>query len=242
MDISQMTVLVTGAASGIGHAIAQGFLDDRARVVGVDLNAGGLEPLADRGAVTGVVDVSDPDQVDDMVRAALDQTGSLEVLINNAGLGFARLVVDHKPDEFEQLMRVNLFGPFYGMRAAIAVMREEGFGRIINVVSRHAESGASAFAAYGSSKAGLWALTRHAASETRDENIRINCLIPGPTRTGMMPRGQEPELVYPTARMLATLPADGPTGKVFWNEKEYVLFDPANESYRREFPKRGPGD
>ena len=238
MDISQMTVLVTGAASGIGHALANGFLDDGARVVGVDINADGLEPLANRGAVTLSVDVSDPAQVDDMVRAALDQTGSLEVLINNAGLGFARLVVDHKPEEFEQLLRVNLFGPFYCMRAAIPVMREEGFGRIINVVSRHAESGASAFAAYGSSKAGLWALTRHAASETRDENIRINCLIPGPTRTGMLPRGQEPELVYPTARMLATLPLDGPTGKVFWNEKEYVLFDPANESYRREFPRR----
>jgi NAD(P)-dependent dehydrogenase (short-subunit alcohol dehydrogenase family) len=238
MDIGQMTVLVTGAASGIGQALANGFLDDGARVVGVDINADGLEPLANRGAVTLAVDVSDPAQVDDMVRAALDQTGSLEVLINNAGLGFARLVVDHKPEEFEQLLRVNLFGPFYCMRAAIPVMREGGFGRIINVVSRHAESGASAFAAYGSSKAGLWALTRHAASETRDENIRINCLIPGPTRTGMMPRGQEPELVYPTARMLATLPLDGPTGKVFWNEKEYVLFDPANESYRREFPRR----
>lgn len=238
MDLTEMTVLVTGAGSGIGNALARGFLDDGAQVVGADIDGRGLEPLADLGAVTRVVDVSDPDQVDEMVRAALDETGSLEVLINNAGLGFARLVVDHKPAEFEQLLRVNLFGPFYGMRAAIPVMREGGFGRIINLVSRHAESGASAFAAYGSSKAGLWALTRHAASETRDENIRINGLIPGPTRTGMLPRGQEPELVYPTARMLATLPPDGPTGKVFWNEKEYVLFDPANETYRREFPRR----
>jgi 3alpha(or 20beta)-hydroxysteroid dehydrogenase len=232
IEIAGMTVLVTGAASGIGHALARGFLDDGARVVGVDVNEGGLAPLAERGAVTRIIDVSDPDQVDAMVQAALDETGSLEVLINNAGIGFPRQIVDHKADEFEHLIRVNLFGPFYGMRAAIPVMRAEGFGRIINLVSRHAETGAPAFAAYGSSKAALWALTRHAAFETEGENIRVNGLIPGPTRTGMLPRGQEPEVVYPTARMLATLPADGPTGKVFWNEREYVLFDPTNEAYR----------
>ena len=70
------------------------------------------------------------------------------------------------------------------------------------------------------------------AKEVVDTDILINGLIPGPTKSGMMPQGQDPSLVYPTARMLATLPGGGPSGKVFWNEVEYRLFDPQNEAYR----------
>jgi NAD(P)-dependent dehydrogenase (short-subunit alcohol dehydrogenase family) len=84
---------------------------------------------------------------------------------------------------------------------------------------------------YGSSKAALWAVTRCVAMENAEFDILINGLIPGPTKTSMMPWGQKPEKVYPSARWLATLPKGGPTGKVFWNKKEYVMFDKENVTF-----------
>ena len=233
MNLESMTIVITGAASGIGHALCLGFIEDGAKVLAVDRHAEGLEPLAEKGGITRNIDVSNQTQVEEMVQTALDETGRLDVLINNAGVGFMTLITDHKPGQFEELTRVNLFGPYYGLKAAIPVMRTQGFGRIINLVSRAGEGGHKGMSAYGSSKAALFALTRHAAKETEDDNILVNGLIPGPTKSGMMPKGQDPGVVYPTARMLATFPDDGPSGKVFWNEKEYNLFDPDNGFYQR---------
>jgi len=233
MDINLMTVLITGAASGIGHALSLGFLDDGAKVVAVDINPEGLKPLAEKGAVTRTVDVTDPAQVDGMVQTAVDETGRLDVLFNNAGLGLSKKLCEHEPNQFEKLISVNLIGPYYGMRAAIPVMREQGFGRIISLLSRGAEAGAPGMGAYGASKAGLFALTRTVARETADADILVNGLIPGISKTGMMPFGQDPSLAYSTAHMLATLPTGGPTGKVFWDEKEYFLFDESNETFQR---------
>ncbi len=232
MELNEMTVVVTGAASGIGHALAGGFLKDGATVVAVDRNAEGLTSLAMGGAITLNVDVSDPAQVEGMVETAVDKTDRLDVLFNNAGIGYRSYLVKHLPHQFEELIRINLFGPVYGMRYAIPVMRSQNFGRIINVVSRSPEAAAKGMSAYGSSKAALWAATRHVANEVLDVDILINGMIPGITKSGMMPEGQDPSKVYPTARMLATLPTGGPNGKVFWNNKEYRMFDTENEAYR----------
>jgi NAD(P)-dependent dehydrogenase (short-subunit alcohol dehydrogenase family) len=232
MELHEMTVLVTGGASGIGFALCEGFLDDRARVIAVDRNPKGLMPLAEKGAMTLQIDVSDPLQVEQMVNKAVNETGRLDVLFNNAGLGLRCNLLDHKPDQFEEVIRVNLLGPIYGMRYAIPVMQSQEFGRIINLVSRSPEAAAKGMSAYGSSKAALWAATRHVANEVLDADILINGLIPGITKSGMMPEGQDPSEVYPTARMLATLPTGGPNGKVFWDEKEYQMFNTENEAYR----------
>ena len=118
------------------------------------------------------------------------------------------------------------------MRYAIPVMREQNFGRIINVVSRSPEAAAKGMSAYGASKAALWAATRHVANEVSDVDILINGMIPGITKSGMMPEGQDPSKVYPSAHMLATLPTGGPNGKVFWDKKEYRMFDVESEAYR----------
>jgi NAD(P)-dependent dehydrogenase (short-subunit alcohol dehydrogenase family) len=234
VDLGSSTVIVTGAASGIGKALAEGFLTEGSKVVAVDLEREWLAGLAKLGAITMPTDVSDPRHVQDMIDDTLDATGRVDVLINNAGVGVSTRIEQHGPDEFERVLRVNLFGPFYGMRSAIPVMRQQGYGRIINLVSRHAEAGIPGMGAYGSSKAALWQLTRTAANEVQDTDILVNALIPGPTKSGMNPAGtQPPELVYPTARMLASLPAGGPSGKVFWEEREYLMFQPV---------KRRPGE
>jgi len=232
ISINKMTVLVTGAASGIGHALSLGFLGDGANVVAVDRQEEGLKDLKEKGAFTKVVDVSDSQQVEGMVKFALDQTGKLDVLVNNAGVAVGNLVESHQPDEWENVIRINLFGPYYGMKFAIPIMREQGFGRIINVVSRNAETGMALVSAYSSSKAGLYALTRCTAAEVYESNILVNGLIPGPTKTGMNPFGQqEAEVVYPTVKMMALFPKNGPSGKVFWDKKEYTLFQKENETY-----------
>jgi NAD(P)-dependent dehydrogenase (short-subunit alcohol dehydrogenase family) len=226
-----MTVCITGAASGIGRAISLGFLEDGAKVVAVDINSKGLKPLEEKGAITKIVDVTDFAQVNSMVRTAVDETGSLDALFNNAGIGRLRNIHEFKDDEYENVIRVNLFGPVYGIRAAIPVMRDQNFGRIINLVSRAAEVGDNAMSAYNSSKAALWSVTRSAAVENIDYDILINGMIPGPTKTNMNPRGQDPSVVYPSARWMATLPTGGPTGKVFWNQKEYIMFSKENVTY-----------
>jgi NAD(P)-dependent dehydrogenase (short-subunit alcohol dehydrogenase family) len=166
-----------------------------------------------------------------MVKTAVDETGRLDVLFNNAGISLVRSIHNFKDDSYEKVIRINLFGPVYGIRAAIPVMRTQNFGRIINLVSRAAEAGNNAMSPYNSSKAALWSVTRSAAVENIDYDILINGMIPGPTKSGMMPQGQEPKVVYPSAKWMATLPSGGPTGKVFWNQKEYTMFSKENVAY-----------
>jgi NAD(P)-dependent dehydrogenase (short-subunit alcohol dehydrogenase family) len=227
-----MTVCITGAASGIGYAISNGFLDDGAKVVAVDINNDGLEALKEKGAITRIVDVTDYAQVKSMIKTAVDETGRLDALFNNAGIGRAKYIHKFEDDEYEQVIRVNVFGPVYGMRAAIPVMRTQNFGRIINLLSRAAEAGNDASSPYNSSKAALWSVTRTAAVENLDFDILINGMIPGPTKSGLNPIGQDPEVVYPSAKWMATLPTGGPTGKVFWNQKEYDMFNKENITFR----------
>jgi NAD(P)-dependent dehydrogenase (short-subunit alcohol dehydrogenase family) len=232
MDLEGRTVVVTGAAGGIGRAIAMRSLGAGARVVAGDIDAAGLDALARAGAICQVADVSDPEAAANLIRRAHDESGRVDVLFNNAGYGQARRIEDVGPDEFERLVRVHVFGTVYGMRAAIPIMRGQNHGRIVNTLSRAAELCRAGSGAYSAAKAALWAVTRVAAEETRDANVLVNGLIPGPTNTAIwgrdMPQLQPPEAVWPTARMLATLPRGGPTGQVFWNEKPYALMDPAN--------------
>jgi NAD(P)-dependent dehydrogenase (short-subunit alcohol dehydrogenase family) len=229
MELGSMTALVTGAAGGIGHALSLGLLHDGANVVAIDIIEEGLKKLETEGAQIIVTDVSDPEQVELAIKQTVDRAGRLDILINNAGVAVFSEVADHTPDQFENVIRINLFGPLYAMRASIPIMREQRFGRIINVLSRNAEVGINGLSAYGASKAALLTLSRCTAVEVFEYNILVNGLIPGPTKTGMNPFGtQEADVVYPTVRMLALLPEGGPSGKVFWDEKEYVLFDPVN--------------
>ena len=230
--IEGRTVVITGAGSGIGKALAEGFLRDGARVVAADIDPSGLESLQRDGAHVLRTDVASDDAVRAMLARAVDETGRLDVLFNNAGIGSRTRVEDLAPDEFERMLRIHLFGTVYGMRAAIPVMRAQGYGRIVNTISRGAEAARPGNAAYGAAKAGMYVVTRSAAEEVADADILINALIPGPTNTAIwgrdMPQLQKPEVVYPTALFLATLPAGGPRGRVFWNEKEYTLFHPDN--------------
>lgn len=224
--IVDKTVVITGAASGIGRALALGFAEDGADVVAADIDAAGLVPLAAEGVRTVAADVTDEAQVRAMIAFALKGRGRIDVLFNNAGIGENTRIEALADGQFERSIRIHLFGTLYGLRAALPVMRAQGYGRVINMLSRGAEAAAPGWASYAAAKSGMFALTRVAAAETRGSGILVNGMIPGPTNTAMNANAalQPPEATYPSGLWLATLPDDGPSGKVFWDMKEYRLF------------------
>ena len=231
--VKKKTIVITGAASGIGRAWAKAFNEEGANVIGCDINQEGLSSLKELGISTLVTDVSKDQQVKDLVNFAIEKTGRLDVVFNNAGMGYGHKLEESPVGAFEHHVAVHLFGCLYGMKNAIPVMRKQGSGRIINTISRNAETNTPGTSAYSAAKAAIWSASRVAAYEVSDTDILINMIIPGPTNTGIWGRDmkhlQSPEATYPTARMLATLKEGGPTAKVFWDEKEYPMFNSENE-------------
>ena len=230
--LKDKTILITGAASGIGKAWSKKFSEEGARVFACDINEEGLTELKDLGIDTQVIDVSSASHVQSFVESAITDTGKIDVLFNNAGMGFGYKLDSFPDGAFEHHVSVHLFGTVYGMRYALPVMQRQGYGRIINTISRNAETNVEGTSAYSAAKAAIWSATRVAAKENIDHNILINMIIPGPTNTNIwgkdMPHLQSPEDTYPTARLLACLEEGGPTGKVYWNEKEYPMFNQEN--------------
>jgi NAD(P)-dependent dehydrogenase (short-subunit alcohol dehydrogenase family) len=220
------TIVITGAGSGIGFACAEGFIADGATVYGADINTAGLEALEAIGAIGLETDVARNADVRAMISRAEHDTGRIDVLFNNAGIAHGTRIEDLPDGEFEQMLAIHLFGPVYAMRAALPIMRRNGYGRVINTISRGAE--ADRDAGYAASKAALWAAGRVAARETRDTDILVNSLIPGPTNTGIWGRDvahlQPAAAVYSAVRMMATLPASGPSGQALFWERAYPLF------------------
>ena len=231
--VKKKTIVITGAASGIGRAWAKAFNEEGANVIGCDINQEGLSSLKELGISTLVTDVSKDQQVKDLVNFAIEKTGRLDVVFNNAGMGYGHKLEESPVGAFEHHVAVHLFGCVYGMKNAIPVMRKQGSGRIINTISRNAETNTPGTSAYSAAKAAIWSASRVAAYEVSDSDILVNMIIPGPTNTGIWGRDmkhlQSPEATYPTARMLATLKKGGPTAKVFWDEKEYPMFNSENE-------------
>ena len=230
--LKDKTILITGAASGLGKAWSKKFSEEGARVFACDINEEGLTELKDLGIDTQVIDVSSASHVQSFIESAITDTGKIDVLFNNAGMGFGYKLDSFPDGAFEHHVSVHLFGTVYGMRYALPVMQRQGYGRIINTISRNAETNVEGTSAYSAAKAAIWSATRVAAKENIDHNILINMIIPGPTNTNIwgkdMPHLQSPEDTYPTARLLACLEEGGPTGKVYWNEKEYPMFNQEN--------------
>lgn len=231
--IEGKTIVITGAANGIGRAWAEMFKADGAEVIACDKDQNKLQELDKLGVTTVLADVSKPKEVESFIDLAINETGKIDALFNNAGMGFGYKLEDFPDGGFEHHVAVHLFGAVYGMRYAIPYMREQGHGRIINTISRNAETDVPTTSAYAAAKAGIWSASRVASKEVADTDILINMLIPGPTNTQIwgkeMSHLQDPEETYPTAKMLALLEKGGPSGKVFWDEKEYLMFGQENE-------------
>jgi len=188
--------VVTGAAQGIGRALADGLAAEGARIVVADLQ--GAEEAAARypDGVGLTVDVADEDDVARLVAATVDRCGGLDVLVNNAGLYASlemRAFTEIPLEEWRTVMDVNVASMFLTCRAAAPVMREAGGGTIVNISSGTPFRGVPFLLHYVTSKGAIVAFTRALARELGKDGIRVNCVAPGFTMSEGVK--QHPEVI-----------------------------------------------
>ncbi|MER6306022.1 SDR family NAD(P)-dependent oxidoreductase [Streptomyces sp. NPDC001739] len=188
VDLTGKVALVTGAARGMGEAEARLFVARGAQVVLTDLREDeGRAAAASLGSAARFVrhDVTDERSWEAAVAAAVDGFGRLDVLVNNAAIYTTSPIVEEDPARLEALLRVNLIGPFLGIRAVAEVMRAGGGGSIVNISSQAGLQGMWGHGGYGAAKWGLRGLTRTAALELGADGIRVNSVHPGAIATAM---------------------------------------------------------
>jgi len=186
MVLSGKTAIITGAARGIGAAIARTFSKEGANLVLADIDEAALRSLADElGGLPIVADISSEEGAASVVDAAVKRFGSLEILVNNAGITRDGIILRMKAKAFDDVVRVNLRGPFLMSRAAAKQMIKARYGKIINIASVVGLIGNAGQANYSASKGGLIALTMTLAKELGGRGIRANAIAPGFIQTEM---------------------------------------------------------
>ncbi len=174
--------LVTGAAQGIGRAIADGLADAGARVAVADLRGAGEAAASYTGGVGVTGDVADENDVERIVAEVVDRCGGIDILVNNAGL-YASLEMrpfDQIPlDEWRRVMDVNVASMFLMCRAVVPIMRRGGGGKIVNISSGTPFRGVPFLLHYVTSKGAIVTLTRALAKELGKDNVLVNCVAPG---------------------------------------------------------------
>ncbi|SDZ34897.1 3-oxoacyl-[acyl-carrier protein] reductase [Saccharopolyspora shandongensis] len=188
--LQDKVAVITGGAKGIGFSIAENFVAQGAKVVLADINADHARDSADKlggtGTALGVAcDVTDPDAVQAAIEAATAEFGSLDVMVNNAGITRDATMRKMTLDDFEAVLDVHVKGAWLGTRAAAAVMREQGSGSIVNISSISGKVGMTGQTNYSAAKAGIVGLTKAAAKELAHKGVRVNAVQPGLIRTDM---------------------------------------------------------
>ena len=253
MTIEGKVILITGAGSGIGRALAVGFSGDDAHVVGFDMDpvglAGTAQACTDRFMpVEG--DVTSESDVDRLITASIERFGRIDVLFNNAAIADGAAPFQEVSfEKWARVIQVNLIGTALCTNRVLPGMLQRGYGRIINVASRAAQAATRGrLSAYGSSKAGVITFTKIVAAGIDRElypDVLVNTMLPATIRTaiwdGMVgqgglvssddfqERGQAPETMYPHARMIVELPAGGPNGRAFFEGQDYPVYRHFND-------------
>ncbi len=185
MRLQDKVAIVTGASSGIGLAIAEEFLAEGAKVIFSDINNFPKE-LPTENAFFQTADVSKVEDVENLVKLALEKFGRLDVMVNNAGIGTMGSALDTDDNTWQKTIDINLTGTFYGLRAAAKAMKDLGNGgSIINMSSILGKVGMNSTLAYCASKGGVVQMTHAAALDLAADKIRVNAIAPGFIKTAM---------------------------------------------------------
>ncbi len=208
--------IITGASSGIGEATSTLFSQEGCSVVMADISDTKGKSLAESIKKSGGraiyvhADVSDPSQVENLVKAAVKEYGRLDIVFNNAGIeGPTTKTEDYPLEMFDKVININLKGVFYGTKYSVGELRKAGGGAIINTASIAGLVGFTNLCAYAASKGGIVQLTRSTALEYAKDGIRVNAIAPGVIETPMVMRASEsdPEMMegvkkaHPIGRM-----------------------------------------
>ncbi len=190
MRMKDKVAVVTGAASGIGSATIRRFAAEGATIVAADIAdaSDSVRELTRMGVAARFVhaDVTKASQIESLVNETVTSFGRLDVLVNNAGIELPKKITDTSEAEWDRLLDVNLKGVFLCAKASIPVMQRQGGGVIINVASELGLVGGSEIAAYSASKGGVVQLTKALAIDHASDNIRVNCVCPGPVETPLL--------------------------------------------------------
>jgi len=235
--LSEKVAIVTGASRGIGRAIAIALAAEGAKVVVNYARSEGaaqevVKAITDQGgeAIAVQGDVSDAEQVQNLIKETRNQYGSIDVLVNNAGITRDTLLLRMKPEDWQAVIDLNLTGVFLCTQAVSKIMLKQRQGRIINIASVAGQMGNPGQANYSAAKAGVIGFTKTVAKELASRNVTVNAVAPGFIATEMtseldaegilkyIPLGRygQPEEVAGMVRFLASDPAAAYiTGQVF---------------------------
>jgi 3-oxoacyl-[acyl-carrier protein] reductase len=204
-NLSGQVAIVTGAATGIGAAIAQRLAGAGATIAVVDLNFDGAgDVAASLGGASFAIhaDVSQPDSVQSAVQQTLARTGRIEILVNNAGIaGPAAPIWAQTDEDWQRNLAVNLTSVFHFCRAVVPHMRSCGYGRIVNIASIAGKEGNPRMVPYSASKAGVIGLTKALGKELAAEGICVNAVTPAVVHTKILDQLTPEQVAYMTSKI-----------------------------------------
>lgn len=191
INMNGKVAIVTGSASGLGKAIALRFAQAGADVAVADINIENALKTAEeikslgRKSIAFQIDTRDSESFSKLIDATTENLGGLDFMINNAGIGIMKPILEFSSNEIDLVIDIDLKGTIYGCKAALAYMMPRKTGRIVNLSSIAAKMATPASSVYAAAKSGVMALTAALAREAADSNININAICPGVVRTEM---------------------------------------------------------
>ena len=208
-DLTGQVAVVTGAATGIGKAIAVRLAGAGARIAVADLDASRAEgvakelpPVAAGNHFAVAVDIANGSSVKAAAKLVYDRAGKIEILVNNAGIaGVAAPLWDQPEDDWDRVIAVNLKGTFNWCRAVVQQMREQKYGRIVNIASIAGKEGNPNMTAYSASKAAVIGFTKAFAKEVAKEGICVNAVSPAVVQTEILNQITPEQVAYMTQRI-----------------------------------------